>query len=233
MKGMTRSALTLVIAVTIPAAAQHDHAAAERAMTAPPDSIGRLHMEITPLRKATKADSAKALAVVRELRTAIAMYADTTAAVRDGFKLFAPQLKAQKTYHFTRNTNAITSVLQFSPSRPTSLLYERDSTGRMKLVGAMYTMPRRTSLARLNGRIPLSIAQWHKHVNWCVPGSKHQERWLEKKNGLPVFGPESPIATEAECRKVGGEFKQNLFGWMIHANVFAGDDPGAVFGHHH
>jgi hypothetical protein len=233
MKGMTRSALTLVIAVTLPAAAQHDHAAAERAMTAVPDSIGRLHMELTPLRKATKADSAKALAVVRELRVAIAKYADTTAAVRDGFKLFAPQMKLQKTYHFTRNTNAITSAFRFNSSRPTSLLYERDSTGKLKLVGAMYTMPRRVSLDRLNDRIPLSIAQWHKHVNWCVPGRKHQERWLEKKAGLAVFGPESPIATEAECRKVGGEFKQNLFGWMIHANVFAGDDLGAVFGHHH
>jgi hypothetical protein len=233
MKGMTRSALTLVIAVTLPAAAQHDHAAAERAMTAAPDSIGRLHMEMTPLRKATKADSAKALAVVRELRAAIAKYADTTAAVRDGFKLFAPQMKAQKTYHFTRNSNAITSVFRFSSSRPTSLLYERDSTGKLKLVGAMYTMPRRTSFDRLNDRIPLSIAQWHKHVNWCVPGRKHQERWLEKKNGLPLFGPESPVATEAECKKVGGEFKQDLFGWMIHANVFAGDDIGAVFGHHH
>ena len=202
-------------------------------MMTPPDSIGRLHMEVTALRKPTRADSAKAIAVAKELRSAIAKYADTASAVRDGYTMFAPQMKTQKTYHFTRNMNAFTSVFRFDPAKPTSLLYERDSTGRMKLVGAMYTMPKRASLDRLNDRIPLSIAQWHKHVNWCVPGKKHQERWLEKKNGLPVFGPESPIATEAECKKVGGEFHETAFGWMIHANVFAGDDLATVFGHHH
>src|SRR6185436_3058088 len=123
MNGMTRSALTFVIGMAFSADAQHDHAAAERAMTMMPDSIGRLHMEMTPLRKPTKPDTAKALAVVKELRAAIAKYADTTAAVRDGFKLFAPQMKEQKTYHFTRNMNAITSAFRFNPSRPTSLLY--------------------------------------------------------------------------------------------------------------
>ena len=233
MSGMIRIALTLMIGAALPAAAQHDQVAAERAMAAVPDSIGRLHMEMTPHRKATKADSTKAMAVAKELRSAIARYADTAAAVRDGFKLFAPQMKSQKTYHFTRTFNGVTAAFRFSASKPTSLLYERDSTGKLKLVGAMYTLPKRASLERLNDRIPLSIAQWHKHVNWCVPGKKAQERWLEKQNGLPVFGPESPIATEAECKKVGGEFHPSLFGWMIHANVFAGDDLGAVFGHHH
>jgi hypothetical protein len=242
MKGITRSALTVVAAIALfvapslrsgQAAAQHDHAAAERAMAALPDSIGRLHMEMTPLRKATKTDSIKALSVANELRAAIAKYADTAAAVRDGFKQFAPQMKSQKTYHFTRTMNGVTAAFRFNASRPTSLLYEKDSTGRLRLVGAMYTLPKRASLERLNDRIPLSIAQWHRHMNWCVPGKRHQDRWLERRNGLPVFGPESPIATEAECTKVGGEFHRSPFGWMIHANVFAGDDLGAVFGHHH
>jgi hypothetical protein len=70
-------------------------------------------------------------------------------------------------------------------------------------------------------------------VNWCVPGKKNQARWLEKKNGLPVFGPESPVATKAECTKAGGDFKENIFGWMVHANVFAGESLEAIFGHHH
>ncbi len=97
----------------------------------------------------------------------------------------------------------------------------------------MYTMPKRASLSRLDDRIPLSVARWHKHVNWCLPKKGDQNRWLERKNGMPVFGPESPIATKVECDKVGGQFEPTLFGWMVHANVFAGDDLGTVFGDHH
>jgi hypothetical protein len=232
MKRVQRTALILVVSA-FPAAAQHDHGAAERAMSAPPDSIGRLHMEVTPLRKATSADSARALKVARELRAAIAKYADTTVAVREGFRMFAPNLKAQKTFHFTKKSHAFKEAFRFDPAKPTSILYEKDSTGKLKLVGAMYTMPRRASAQKLDERIPLGIAQWHKHVNWCVPGKKNQARWLEKKNGLPVFGPESPVATKTECKSAGGEFRENIFGWMVHANVFAGDNLGAMFGHHH
>jgi hypothetical protein len=225
MNGLHRLA-ALMVAASSPAAAQHDHGAAERAMSTTPDSIGRLHMEVTPVRKVTKADSLKALNIVRELRAAIAKYADTAAASRDGYRMFAPELKAQTTFHFTKNSNAFKEAFRFDATKPTSILYEKDSTGKLRLVGAMYTMPKRASAAKLDERIPLSIAQWHKHVN-C------QARWLERKDGRPLFGPESPIATKAECDKAGGEFKEDVFGWMVHANVFAGDDLRAVFGHHH
>jgi hypothetical protein len=70
-------------------------------------------------------------------------------------------------------------------------------------------------------------------VNWCLPPKADQARWFEKKDGLPVFGPESPIATKSECDKVGGRFEPSIFGWMVHANVFAGDDLGTIFGDHH
>ena len=84
----------------------------------------------TPLRVATKADSARAVAVAKELRAAIARYADTAAAVRDGFRMFAPQLKTQKTFHFTKRSNGFKEAFRFDPAKPTSLLYEKDSTGR-------------------------------------------------------------------------------------------------------
>jgi hypothetical protein len=206
---------------------------AEKSMTGAPDSIAMRHLELSPVRKATKADSARALVVVKELRAAISRYKDTAAATAAGFELFAPNLKNQKTYHFTKNSNALVEAFRFDPAKPTSLLYERDSTGKMKLVGAMYTLPKRASLDRLDERIPLSVARWHKHVNWCLPGGGREARWLEKKNGLPVFGPESPIATKTECDKVGGQFEASIFGWMVHANVFAGDDLATIFGDHH
>ena len=41
------------------------------------------------------------------------------------------------------------------------------------------------------------------------------------------------IATRSECEAVEGQFHPSLFGWMIHANVFLGEDLGTVFGHDH
>ena len=206
---------------------------AEHSMSGAMDSIMMKHMELSATRRATPADSTRALAVVKELRAAIAKYRDTATAVADGYAMFAPGMKHQKTYHFTKNGNALLGAFTFSPGRPTSLLYEQDASGKMTLVGAMYTMPKRASLSRLNDRIPLSIARWHRHVNWCLPAKDQQGRWTETKNGMPVFGPESPIVTQAECDIVGGRFEPTVFGWMVHANVFAGDDLGTIFADHH
>lgn len=218
---------------TATAGADHAMNMAEHSMSGVMDSIMMRHMELSPERKATKADSAKALAAVKELRGAIAKYQDTATAVADGYAMFAPSMKNQKTYHFTKKGNAFEEAFRFNAAKPTSLLYEKDAAGKMKLAGAMYTMPKRASLTRLDDRIPLSIARWHRHVNWCLPPRGQQARWMEKKNGMSVFGPESPIATKAECDKVGGQFEPSIFGWMVHANVFAGDDLGTIFADHH
>ena len=97
----------------------------------------------------------------------------------------------------------------------------------------MYTAPKRMRAGKLDDRVPLSIARWHKHVNWCVPRPAEKARWLERRNGLPLFGPESPIATRTGCEEVGGLFFASPMGWMIHANVFLGEDLGTIFGHEH
>ncbi|HYC49666.1 MAG TPA: hypothetical protein VEB19_01030 [Gemmatimonadaceae bacterium] len=73
----------------------------------------------------------------------------------------------------------------------------------------------------------------HKHVNWCIPPKGQERRWLERRDGAPIFGPESPIATRSACDAVGGQFHASIFGWMIHANVFLGDDLATVYGHEH
>jgi hypothetical protein len=86
----------------------------------------------------------------------------------------------------------------------------------------------------LNERVPLSIAHWHRHVNWCVPKPGDQARYTERDSaGLPKFGPDSPIATKAACDVVDGRFVDSLFGWMLHVNVFEGDDLGTIFGDEH
>ena len=175
------------------------------------DSIMSLHMQMTPMRTATHEDSTRALAVVAELRRGIAKYKDVAMAERDGFQMFLPNVKNQRVYHFTNYRNAFKEAFRFDPNEPTSLLYKRAPDGQMVLIGAMYTMPKRAGLDKLNERVPLAIAQ----------------------SGRPVFGPESPIATQAACDAVGGDFHESLFGWMIHANVFEGEDLGKIFGDEH
>ena len=197
------------------------------------DSVRALHMQMTPMRTATHDDSVRALALVAELRQAIEKYKDVSVAERDGFKMFAPNVKNQRVYHFTNYRNAFKEAFRFDPDEPTSLLYKRGADGQMVLVGAMYTMPKRAGLNQLNERVPLGIAQWHKHVNWCVPKRGENERWMERRDGRPVFGPESVIATKEACDAVGGNFLASPLGWMIHANVFAGQDLATIFSDDH
>ncbi len=192
-----------------------------------------LHMEMTPLRAASAGDSVRAARVAGELRAELGKYRDTIAAVADGYKMFLPNVKTQKVYHFTNNWRAVQEAFRFEPRKPTSLLYKKDTSGRFVLVGAMYTAPKRWGPDRLDERVPLSVARWHKHVNWCMPKKGETERWLERKDGQAVFGPESPIATKSACDAVDGNFVDSLFGWMVHANVMEGNDPTSIWGDEH
>jgi len=207
-----------------------DHAAAaaaHEAMSGPMPADP--HMRLTPLAPANAADSARAAALVVEMRRALAQYRDVDAARADGFRMFLPGVK-QPVYHFTSWKWALEAMFRFDPAKPTSLLYRPAPGGRFELVGAMYTAPARISLTDLDRRIPLSVARWHEHVNWCVPARGAGRRWRDSTDGHPVFGPKSPIATAAACAAVGGRFLPRIFGWMVHVNAFAGDDPRVIWG---
>lgn len=193
-----------------------------------PDNAS-LHMEMSPTRAIVPGDSARAAHVARQLRAALMKYRDTSAAVADGYRMFMPQVKQQRIYHFTNNWRAVQEGFRFDPTRPTSILYKGGSDGKLVLVGAMYTAPKRFTPDKLDARVPLSIARWHKHVNWCVPKRGDARRWLEREGDAPRFGPESPIATADACDRVGGVFHPVLFGWMLHANVFEGDDAASIW----
>jgi hypothetical protein len=206
---------------------------ADHVMSGPIDGNMMKHMELTPLRAATHDDTVRAIKIAAELRQAIAKYQDTAVARADGYKMFLPNVKEQHVYHFTNYGRAFLSAFRFDASKPTSILYQRGDDGTLHLVGAMYTMPKGATLDRLDERVPLGVAQWHKHVNWCLPKRGDQARWTERRDGHPVFGPESPIATKAACDAVGGDFHPSTFGWMIHANVVEGHDIASIWADDH
>jgi hypothetical protein len=227
------SALISLAMVSTNAGAQHSHADATAAVLSGNDmSAMAAHMAMTPRRTPTVVDYARADAVAAELRSAISKYRDVKVAEADGFRLFAPQLKNQRVYHFTKNLWALQNQFTFNAARPTSLLYRKDARGNFVLVGAMYTAPKRLSATDLDQRIPTSIAQWHKHVNWCLPPRRADDRWTEVRNGRPVFGPLG-VGTRAECDAVGGRFVKEIFGWMVHANVFASNNPTVIWSDEH
>ncbi|HZH39528.1 MAG TPA: hypothetical protein VFD85_00880 [Gemmatimonadales bacterium] len=188
------------------------------------------HMSMTPTWPLAAGDSARAQAIVDQVRSSLGKYRDVRVAMADGFKEFLPNVKHQKVYHFTSWRHAVTARFSFDPASPTSLLYKEDSGGGMTLVGVMYTESPGASLAELNRRVPLSIAHWHEHVNWCLPPRDQPSRWRDSSGGKPVFGPLGPIATQASCDSAGGRFFPRVFGWMVHVNAFSSDDPGVIWG---
>jgi hypothetical protein len=208
---------------------RHAAVAADEVMSGP--MLADPHMVMTPHRPPAAGDSTRAAALVVAMRRDLARFKNVDSATANGYRPLFPGVP-QPVYHFTNLFNALGERLRFDPARPTSLLYRRDPSGTYVLVGAMYDDAPDTPLDELDARVPLSIAHWHRHVNWCLPPRGAPERWREMKDGHPVFGPKSPIATAEACAAVGGRFVPHLFGWMIHVNAFL-DDSAAVWGDAH
>src|SRR5688572_10439687 len=187
------------------------------------DMSANPHIRMSPRRVATPADSARADRLAAQARRALVRYKDVRIAQREGYHMFAPNVKNQPVYHFTQTGAAIRAQFKLDITRPTSLLYKQTGDGAFALVGAMYTAPKDASWDDLDARVPLGIARWHLHTNMCVPRLRETERWIEIKDGKPVFGPLSPIATRDACDAVDGRFLPVVFNWMVHINMFESD----------
>jgi len=169
------------------------------------------HMRMTALREPAHGDQQRAQHVVDQVKTAIDKYRDYNNALADGYKIFLPNVR-QKMYHFTNYLYAMGAAFEFDPTKPTSLLYEKHGND-YKLIGAMYTAPVSFTEDQLNQRIPLSVAQWHQHVNMCRPPKGHG---IEMLGTHPRFGLNGSISTREECEAAGGTFMPHVFGWMVH-----------------
>jgi len=169
------------------------------------------HMKMTTLRDLKPGDQEKADQVVVSARNAAEKYVDYKVALADGYKIFLPNLP-QKQYHFTNYRYAFEAAIQFNPEHPTSLLYEKDGD-QYKLIGVMYTAPKNSNWNELDQRIPLSIAQWHAHINLCLPPP---ERKKEAWGPNAKFGLAGSITSKADCDDAGGKFMPQIFGWMVH-----------------
>jgi hypothetical protein len=169
------------------------------------------HMKMTELRPLKPGEEERAQKVVESARRVADKYKDYHIALNEGFQIFLPNVP-QKTYHFTNYSYAFEAAFEFNPEHPTSLLYEKHGDD-YKLVGVMYTAPKRFTEDDLDQRIPLSVAQWHEHVNFCAPAAGQK---LEPLSAHPKFGFHGSISTKEECEANGGTFKPLVFNWMVH-----------------
>jgi hypothetical protein len=176
------------------------------------------HMKMTALRDTKPGDASRAAAVVDAARKASEKYKDYHAALADGFQIFLPDVP-QKMYHFTNHGNAFEAAFKFNPEHPTSLLYEKHGND-YKLIGVMYTAPKRFTEDQLDERIPLSVAQWHEHVNFCAPP---KDRRAELFRPHAEFGLRGSITTQSACDAAGGTFHPVIFNWMVHVYPFEKD----------
>jgi hypothetical protein len=191
----------------------HEHLAdAVEAMTPHQRQMGP-HMKWTLLRPVVPGDPERAADIVQTLRRALEKYKDYHVALQDGFIPMHPERKP-KHYHFANKERRLLARTHFDAAQPTSLLYKKTSDG-YELEGAMYTAPRAMTEDELNERIPLSVAQWHAHVNICLASDGSGRRISRRQ-----FGFKGAIADESECRQAGGHFVVQAGGWMIHVYPF-------------
>jgi len=181
------------------------------------------HMKMTALRPPKPGDDVRAQQIVGEARKASEKYLDYRTAVADGFKIFHPEIP-QKMYHFTNYGYGMEAAFHFNPEHPTSLLYEKHGDD-YKLIGVMYTAPKRFDEDQLDERVPLSVAQWHEHVNFCRAPADRRAEMLAPH---PQFGLRGSINTQEACDAAGGTFYPVIFNWMVHVYPFE-KDPANIW----
>ncbi len=170
------------------------------------------HMYMTALRAPQPGDQQRADAIVAAAKSAIAPYEDYHKALADGYEIFLPNVP-QAQYHFTKYGYALEARFHFDPSKPSSLLYKKTPDGGYKLVGAMYTARVDATEDDLNERVPLSIAHWHQHINFCKAPAGEKAAYFGPDAKFGLLGS---ITTREACEAAGGQFRPHLFGWMVH-----------------
>lgn len=182
------------------------------------------HMTVTPVLPKEPGDEERAREVVAKVRAAMERYQDYRKALADGYVIANPKVK-QPQYHFNNQANTALADRIFDPTRPTSLLYFSTPKQEYKLEGVMFTAAPNATEEELNSRIPLSIARWHEHTNFCAAPADRVKEYLGEH---PKFGMFGSINTAEACKAEGGTFLPHVFTWMIHVFPYE-DDLKDVF----
>jgi hypothetical protein len=179
----------------------------------PVPSMKMGHMQMSLKGKPAPDDTAHAAEILKLAAGVISQYSDVKTAVHDGYKPFFPSGKIGEEIHYTNYRYRRKEQQHIDYSRPGSILYKRTADG-LKAVGVMYTAPTDATPEQLNAIAPLSVATWHRHVDFCG-GPKSLPKDLQFGPNVR-FGLQGSIHTEEACQDAQGLWIPVVLDWMTH-----------------
>jgi hypothetical protein len=183
------------------------------------------HMQMSLKGDPAPGDSARAAQILTAAEAVLSRYRDAKTAERDGYKPFFPTGRIGEEIHYTNYRYRREEQRQVDYSRPGSILYQRTAEG-LKAVGVMYTAPVDASPQQLDAIAPLSIATWHRHVDFC--GGPRNLPVTEQFGPDARFGPQGSIHTEEACKAAQGLWIPVVLNWMTHVYPNAQEKWGGM-----
>ena len=179
----------------------------------PVPSMKMGHMQMSLKGDPAPGDAARAAQILAAADAVLSHYGDVKTALRDGYKPFFPSGRIGEEIHYTNYSYRRKEQRQIDYSRPGSILYKRTETG-LKAVGVMYTAPVDASPQQFDAIAPLSVATWHRHVDFC--GGPSNLSASEQFGPNARFGPQGSIHTEEACQAAQGLWIPVVLEWMTH-----------------
>jgi hypothetical protein len=179
----------------------------------PVPSMKMGHMQMSLKGDPAPGDAARAAEILAAAGAVVLHYRDVDTAVHDGYKPFFPTGRMGEEIHYTNYRYRRKEERHVDYSRPGSILYKRTAEG-LKAIGVMYTAPADASPQQLDAIAPLSIATWHRHVDFC--GGPKTLPASEQFGPNARFGPQGSIHTEEACRDAQGLWIPVVLDWMTH-----------------
>jgi hypothetical protein len=171
------------------------------------------HMQMSLKGEVQAGDKQRAQRIVAAARSVVAHYSDVNSALRDGYRPFHPTGKLGEEVHYTNYRYNRLEQGHVNYDHPGSILFKRMPEG-MQAVGVMYTAPQDSTPEHLDAVAPLSIATWHRHVDFC--GGPRSAPLEERAGPHAQFGVQGSIHTEEACKEAHGLWIPVVFGWMTH-----------------
>jgi hypothetical protein len=179
----------------------------------PVPSMKMGHMQMSLLADSAPGDAERATQILAAAAGVLSQYRDVKIALRDGYKPFFPSGKIGEEIHYTNYRYRRLEQQHIDYSRPSSILYQRTADG-LKAVGVMYIAPTDSTPEQLNAIAPLSVATWHRHVDFC--GGPKTLPKSEQFGPNAQFGPQGSIHTEEACTAAQGLWIPVVLEWMTH-----------------
>jgi len=179
----------------------------------PVPSMKMGHMQMSLKGDPAPGDNARAAAILAAADGVLSKYRDVKTAVHDGYKPFFPSGRVGEEIHYTNYRNRRKEQQHVDYGRPGSILYKRTPEG-LKAVGVMYTAPADATPEQLDAIAPLSLATWHRHVDFC--GGPKNLTYVEQFGPNARFGPQGSIHTEEACNAAQGLWIPLVLDWMTH-----------------